>query len=123
VFGSRSLIQQRLAAHGWQINTAFIERLNLTIRQHVPGLGRRVNTLALSSAGLQQQVWLYQVYYNFCRPHATLKLALEDDRSRPKWQPRSPAMAVGLTDHLWSLGEVLAFRVPPWPQPEAALAA
>jgi len=123
VFGSRDLIRQQLAAHGWQINTAFIERLNLSIRQHVPGLGRRVNTLARSSGGLAQQVGLYQVYYNFCLPHTSLKVALENERSRKKWQPRSPAMAVGLTDHLWSLGEVLAFRVPPWPQPGAALAA
>jgi len=123
VFGSRDLIRQQLAAYGWQINTAFIERLNLSIRQHVPGLGRRVNTLTRSSDGLAQQVGLYQVYYNFCLPHASLKVAGENERSRKKWQPRSPAMAVGLTDHLWSLGEVLAFRVPPWPQPGAALAA
>jgi IS1 family transposase len=61
VFGSRDLIRQHLAAHGWQINTAFIERLNLSIRQHVPGLGRRVNTLTRSSASLAQQVGLYQV--------------------------------------------------------------
>ena len=61
VFGSRDLIRQHLAAHGWQINTTFIERLNLSIRQHVPGLGRRVNTLTRSSGGLAQQVGLYQV--------------------------------------------------------------
>jgi len=54
VFGSRDLIRQHLAAYGWQINTAFIERLNLSIRQHVPGLGRRVNTLTRSSDGLAQ---------------------------------------------------------------------
>ena len=116
VFGSWPLVQQRLAASGWQVNTAFIERLNLSIRQHVPGLGRRVNTLALSPTGLVQQVTLFQLYYNFCLPHATLKVALKNNLTRQKWQQRSPAMAVGLTDHLWSLGEVLAFRVPPWPQ-------
>jgi hypothetical protein len=32
------------------------------------------------------------------------------------WQPRTPAMAAGLTDHVWSLREVLMYRVPPWPQ-------
>ena len=82
----------------------------------MPGLGRRVNTLALSPTGLVQQVTLFQLYYNFCLPHATLKVALKNNHTRQKWQQRSPAMAVGLTDHLWSLGEVLAFRVPPWPQ-------
>ena len=123
VFGSYDLIRQQLAAHGWHINTAFIERLNLSIRQHVPGLGRRVNTLTCSSDNLAQQVGLYQSYYNFCLPHDTLKLALEHEHPRKRWLARSPAMAVGLTDHLWSLGEMLAFRVPPWPQPETALMA
>ena len=33
------------------------------------------------------------------------------------WQPRTPAMAAELTDHVWTLREVLLFRVPPWPQP------
>ncbi len=130
-FGSWEVIQQSLAAQGWQVNTAFtcpelsrrIERLNLSIRQHVSGLGRRVNTLALSPAELQQQVALYQRYYNFCLPHASLREALDngptsdkETASRHKWRQRSPAMAVGLTDHIWTLGEILAFRVPPWPQ-------
>src|SRR6516162_8570031 len=34
-----------------------------------------------------------------------------------RWQPRTPAMAAGLTEHVWTLREVLLFRVPPWPQP------
>src|SRR4029453_12492122 len=42
VFGTLAAVQQVLAACGWQINTAFIERLNLTIRQHVAAVGRRV---------------------------------------------------------------------------------
>ena len=37
--------------------------------------------------------------------------------SAKRWQPRTPAMAAGLTDHVWTLREVLLFRVPPWPQP------
>jgi hypothetical protein len=36
------------------------------------------------------------------------------------WRPRTPAMAAGLTDHVWSLKEVLLYRVPPWPQPQVA---
>jgi hypothetical protein len=44
VFGTREAVEQFLAACGWQIQTAFIERLNLTIRQHVAASGRRVNT-------------------------------------------------------------------------------
>jgi hypothetical protein len=54
VFGTLGAIQQVLAVHGWQINTAFIERLNLTIRQHVAAVGRRVSTLCKHEAGLRQ---------------------------------------------------------------------
>src|SRR5215471_12810735 len=45
VCGTLEAVQQVLAAHGWQINTAFIERVNLTLRQHVAAVGRRVTTL------------------------------------------------------------------------------
>jgi hypothetical protein len=63
VFGTREAVQQVLAACGWQINTAFVERLNLTIRQHVAAIGRRVSTLCKGEEGLQQQLALYHVYY------------------------------------------------------------
>jgi IS1 family transposase len=123
VFGTLGAIQQVLAVHGWQINTAFIERLNLTIRQHVAAVGRRVSTLCKHEAGLRQQLALYQVYYNFCLPHAGLRQALPQPEpthgtgSDRQWRPCTPAMAAGLTDHVWTLREVLLFRVPPWPQP------
>jgi IS1 family transposase len=123
VFGTLGAIQQVLAVHGWQINTAFIERLNLTIRQHVAAVGRRVSTLCKHEAGLRQQLTLYQVYDNFCLPHAGLRQALSQPEpthgtgSARQWRPGTPAMAAGLTDHVWTLREVLLFRVPPWPQP------
>ena len=59
------------------------------------------------------------VYYNFCLPHASLRIpfALPEPThgtgSAKRWQPRTPAMAAGLTDHVWTLREVLLFRVPP----------
>src|SRR5262249_33794768 len=65
IFGTLGAVQQVLAAHGWQINTAFIERINLTIRQHVAAVGRRVTTLCKGEDGLHQQLALYHVYYNF----------------------------------------------------------
>ena len=70
VFGTLAAVQQVLAACGWQINTAFVERVNLTIRQHVAALGRRVSTLCKGEEGVRQQLALYHVYYNFCLPHA-----------------------------------------------------
>src|SRR3989441_936788 len=123
VFGTFEAVQQVLAACGWKINTAFIERVNLSIRQHVAAVGRRVSTLCKGEEGVQQQLVLYQVYYNFCLPHASLRLPLlqpeptKGNGSAKRWQPRTPAMAAGLTDHVWTLREVLLFRVPPWPQP------
>jgi hypothetical protein len=68
VFGTLAEIKQRLAAHGWQINTAFIERVNLSIRPHVAAVGRRVTTVCKGAAGLRQQLALHQVYYNFFCP-------------------------------------------------------
>jgi len=123
VFGTLEAAQQVLAACGWQINTAFIERLNLSIRQHVAAVGRRVTTLCKGEDGLHQQLALYHMYYNFCLPHARLRVALpqplptKGTGSTKQWRPQTPAMAAGLTDHVWTLREVLLFRVPPWPQP------
>jgi IS1 family transposase len=71
VFGTLAGVNRVLATTGWQINTAFIERVNLTIRQHVAAVGRRVMTLCKHEAGIRQQLALYQVYYNFCLPHAS----------------------------------------------------
>ena len=123
VFGTLDRVQHVLAACGWQINTAFIERLNLSIRQHVAAVGRRVTTLCKGEDGIRQQLALYQIYYNFCLPHTSLRLPLPHPEpthgtgSAKRWQPRTPAMAAGLTDHVWTLREMLLFRVPPWPQP------
>jgi len=123
VCGTLEAVQQVLAACGWQINTAFIERLNLSLRQHVAAVGRRVTTLCKGEAGLRQELTLYQVYYNFCLPHTSLRLLLPQPvpthgtGSAKQWRPCTPAMAAGLTDHVWTLREMLQFRVPPWPQP------
>jgi hypothetical protein len=123
VFGTRLAIEEVLARCGWTINTAFVERLNLDIRQCVSAVGRRVNTLCQGEAGLRDQLALFQVYHNFVVPHASLRQPLllpeptNGKGSARLWRPCTPAMAAGLTDHVWSLKEVLFFRVPPWPQP------
>ena len=124
VFGTRLAIEQVLAACGWTINTAFVERLNLDIRQRVAAIGRRVNTLCQGEAGLRDQLVLFQVYHNFVLPHASLRQPLPvpegtNGRGSAKlWRSCTPAMAAGLTDHVWTLKEVLLYRVPPWPQPQ-----
>jgi hypothetical protein len=42
----------------------------------------------------------------------------QKEGSAKRWQSRTPAMAAGLTDHVWARREVLLYRVPPWPQPQ-----
>jgi IS1 family transposase len=125
VFGTCGAIEQVLAACGWKLNTSFVERLNLDIRQRVAAVGRRVNTLCQGKDGLQQQLAVYHVYYNFCLPHTSLRQPLpppvptHSTGSAKLWQSRTPAITAGLTDRVWTLREVLMFRVPPWPQPHA----
>ena len=99
------------------------DRLNLTIRQHVAAVGRRVSTLCKGEDGLLEQLAVFHCYYNFCLPHASVRQPLPQPEpthrtgSAQLWRPCTPAMAAGLTDHVWTLREVLLFRVPPWPQP------
>ena len=124
VFGTLGAIEQVLAACGWKINTSFVERLNLDIRQRVAAVGRRVNTLCQGEDGLQHQLALFHVYHNFVLPHTSLRQPLRvpeatnGSGSAKMWRPCTPAMAAGLTDHVWTLQEVLLYRVPPWPQPQ-----
>jgi hypothetical protein len=122
VCGTLEAVQQVLAPLGWQINTAFVERINLTIRPHGAAVGRRVSTLCKGEDGLRQQLALFHGYYNFCLPHASVRQPLPQPEftngtgSATQGRPCTPAMAAGLTDRVWSLQEVLRFRVPPWPQ-------
>jgi IS1 family transposase len=124
VFGTIEAVNQVLRPLGWHINTSLVERFNLSLRQHVAAIGRRTSMLCKGEAGLRQQLALYHVYYNFVLLHASLRLpsaepsAANRTGSAKVWGPCTPAMAAGLTDHVWSLKEVLLYRVPPWPQPQ-----
>ena len=124
VFGTLVRVTQVLAPRGWHINTAFIERVNLTLHHHVAASGRRVMTVAKRARGLRFQLHLYPAYYNFCLPHVSLRVPLAHPQptkgkgSAKRWHSCTPAMAAGLTDRVWSLRDVLLFRVPPWPQPQ-----
>src|SRR4029434_6972729 len=98
-------------------------RLNLDLRQRVASVGRRANTLCQGEEGLLDRLVLFQTYHNFVLPHASLRQSLlvpeatKGKSSAKVWRPYTPAMAAGLTDHGWTLQEVLRLRVPPWPQP------
>jgi len=124
VIGTQAAVDQVLAAYGWLSNTSFVERLNLSLPQPVVGIRWRRASPCQSGAGWSHQLVLFQVDHNVVFPHPSLRQACAEpiptngSGSAKVWQPRTPAMAAGLTDHAWSLREVLMFRVPPWPQPQ-----
>ena len=103
-------------------NTAFVERLNLAFSGYLATLARRTIGRAKSEAGLIRQAQLWQAYYNLCLPHSALRLQLPEpvptrgSGSPKKWQHCTPAMVVGLTNQVWTVQQLLLFRIPPWRQ-------
>ena len=100
------------------LNTAFIERLNATFRQRLTPLVRRTRALARRTASIEEGMWLVGTLYNFCTAHESLRWRGES--AARCWQERTPAMAAGITEHLWSVKELLSYRVPPprWQPPK-----
>jgi transposase-like protein/IS1 family transposase len=93
------------------INTASIERLNATFRERLSALTRRGRALARQTCTLQHGMYLIGTIYNFCTPHESLRLA--KTAAGGACAERTPAMAAGITDHCWSIRELLSFHVPP----------
>ena len=93
------------------INTAYIERLNATFRERLASLTRRGRALARHTLTLQHGMYLIGTLYNFCTPQASLA---------PLRDGTTPAMAAGITDHCWTVQELLSFHVPPprWTPPK-----
>jgi IS1 family transposase/transposase-like protein len=100
------------------INTSFVERENLALRQHNRRLTRKTNAFSKELPWLEKQLWLSLAYTHLVLPHDSLRQELpmaEPTRgtgSPRRWQPRTPAMAAGLTDHVWTTDELLSYRVP-----------
>jgi transposase-like protein len=122
VQGSTAMIKHLLQSSqaGGVINTAFIERLNATFRQRLNCLTRRTRTLAQQAETLTAGMYVLGCVYNFCDYHKSLRLLLWVGRCRHHWVPRTPALAAGLTDHRWTIQELLSFKVPPprWVPPK-----
>jgi len=100
------------------INTAYIERLNATFRERLAPLARRCRALARHTLTLEHGMYLVGTVYNFCTYHASLHLAAHAPGMAAT--NRTPAMAAGITDHCWTVRELLAFHVPPprWTPPK-----
>jgi IS1 family transposase len=120
VFGKPEAIAKQLANSSVSdaVNTGFVERDNLTQRQSNRRLTRRTNGFSKEIICIEKQLWLSMSYYHFVLPHHSLRQPLQTPEptrgtGTPKrWKPVTPAMAAGITDHLWTTTELLSCRVP-----------
>jgi transposase-like protein/IS1 family transposase len=76
-----------------RICTSHIERANLSVRMGMRRMTRLTNAFSKKWANLKAAYALWFAFYNFCRVHSTLRC--------------TPAMAAGITDHIWSVGELV----------------
>jgi len=115
VAGTEDAITARLAAtrSGTTLHTAYIERLNATTRERLSSLVRRKRSPARGLATVEAGMWLVGCCYNWCDAHVALRL--RQVGCARKWRDRTPAMAAGLTAQIWTVGEMLGYRVPPVP--------
>lgn len=107
---------------GKVFNTSYIERFNATLRQRLAVLTRRSRQTANRLLTLHTSMYLLGSVYNFCWSHHSLRQLNPARASQAggtgagsKWLQRTPAMASGVTDHLWSLEELLTYKVAPPP--------
>lgn len=96
---------------GRQINTAFIERFNATVRQRLACLTRRTRHRVKRQAAVDEAIYVMGCVYNFCTPHRSLAQVLYLSPLRRRWFQRTPAMAAGLTDHCWTVEDLLKYKV------------
>jgi hypothetical protein len=109
----------RLTALGLTISIALVERVNLTLRQALAPLTRKTASFCKDRGYLRQRVVFFQAFYNVARAHMSLRQPLplpartRRGAIRPRWRERTPAMAAGLTEHIWALRELLTVKFEP----------
>jgi len=101
-------------------HVAYIERLNGTFRSRIAALARRGRCLARQLPVIQHSMYLVGTVYNFCEPHHSLRKTLYLPSNRRHWVQRTPAIAAGIADHIWTMQELLSYQVPlpPWEPPK-----
>jgi IS1 family transposase len=115
---ARKAALQELGFSG-RLNTAFIERVNLTIRHAIAALARRTWATSQQSPQLLAHLEWRRAYYHFVRPHASLQVAFAQPRERggnllpQRYRQRTPAMAAQRTNRRWTACEVLSYPLPP----------
>jgi len=99
---------------GKKLNTSFIERFNGTIRERFAPFTRKCRYLAASIETVHTGIYLIGTVYNFCSPHSELS---KSETKGGFGSSYTPAMASGITDHVWSVRELLTYKVAPPPLP------
>ncbi len=117
--GTGAAFKEALKALGWsgRVNTAFIERVNLTIRRGVAALARRTWATALQGPHLEAHLHWWLAYYHFVRPHESLRVVGQGQAEAtsprgPRYRQRTPAMAAGRTKQRWTTQHLLNCPVP-----------
>jgi len=121
VFGTSAMLQAYLERSpvSQHLNTAFVERHNGTMRHQNRRFTRKTLSFSKEDCWMERQLHLSLGYYHFCWAHGGLReqiippLPTKGIGSPKKWRQVTPAMAIGVTDHKWTLAELLTFRVPP----------
>ena len=119
LWGSAEEYRSRLKSNGLSgnINTSFVERANLTIRQSVSKMTRRTWGPAQYKTELEDHLYWWLAYYHFARPHESLRVRMEEPVQRKgKQRPRlykkmTPAMAAGLTSRRWTVKELISYHL------------
>ena len=103
---------ERLGKLGLNISTGLIERLNLTLRRSLAPLVRKGSGFCKDRELMRRRVTFFQAFCNFSRPHRSLRVPLPESQRcsqgaiHTKWLSRTPGMAAGITDHIWSFREL-----------------
>jgi len=108
IYGDPEEVKKVLGEH-----TAYVERTNLTSRQMNGRLVRKTLSFSKELRFLKAATAIEDALYNFTRLVKTLRVELEEPTRQARWQQRSPAMAAGLTDHIWTVKELLHFVLVP----------
>lgn len=108
IYGEAQAVYDELGAH-----TAYVERTNLTSRQMTGRLVRKTLSYSKKLELLKAACSWEDALYNFNRACKSLRVEVEEGEVGQKWLKRSPAMAAGLTDHIWNVKELLTMLVIP----------
>jgi hypothetical protein len=108
VYGDTKDVKEKLGCH-----TAYVERTHLTSRQMNGRLVRKTLSFSKELRLLKASSALEDALYNFTRPVRTLHIELPNPSKQACWQQRTPAMAASLTDHVWTVKELLTVMLIP----------